>query len=360
MVAAATQLPIALGPSPANAASPDAPNATANPGSDIADNEFMQLLSTLIKPESSATNQSGTATGEKPDKDSTANSDSPSTGYVDVSTWLITPALINQNPQTPVTQDVASDEIDDALTPVSNGVTNALLAQRLKQFDNKSTDAAVKAETGNDKSDMSSFINKDAAAQSPLDLMLKTVESASSDSALRPVDKDVQRVDSDNGTAPPNPLTTTPHAVVNDVGDRAVHVKIESRVDSRQWADDIGTHLSAMVANKTHSASLQLTPDNLGPVQVKIEVNSNQANVWFTADHPDTRTALEQSLPRLRELFASQGMSLMDAGVFGHGAQQQAPMFSRNAQPSYGMTDMSTDVTSTQVILKVGLLDTYA
>lgn len=359
MVAAASQIPTALSSSAAGAVSPDAAKAIGAPGNDIADNEFMQLLSTLIKPDADSSNQSvlpgGKAEKETPSKDdSTANA-------TDVPPWLMVPPVIIPNvpPTTPSSSAQSADgDETDALTPVSNAATNALLAQNLKRLGDNKSDVNAKADKGDAKSELPSFLGKDVAA-SPLDVMLKSVASTA-DNAASPGNKiDTQRVDSDNSNASSIPMMSL-HQAVSDTGEASVQIKVESRIESRQWADEIGNHLSVLVANKSHSASLQLTPENLGPVQVKIEVNSNQANVWFTADHPDTRTALEQSLPRLRELFASQGMSLMDAGVFSQGSQQQAPMFSRGTQPSYGMTDMSTDVTSTQVILKVGLLDTYA
>jgi len=156
-----------------------------------------------------------------------------------------------------------------------------------------------------------------------------------------------------------NNLQTSINNTDNAAG--APQYQIHSRVGSNEWANEVGNRLTLMASHKVQSASLQLNPDNLGPVQVKIEVTNNQANVWFTADHPDTRTALEQSLPQLREMFASQGMSLMDAGVFGQQSrQQQATSFSRDSQPSHGMNDMSHEATMTQYDMKIGLLDTYA
>ena len=44
----------------------------------------------------------------------------------------------------------------------------------------------------------------------------------------------------------------------------------------------------------------------------------NSASVWFGAAHADTRAAIEQSLPRLREMLGASGLSLADAGVFSH------------------------------------------
>ena len=55
--------------------------------------------------------------------------------------------------------------------------------------------------------------------------------------------------------------------------------------------------------NNIQSATLQVSPDHLGPVEVRIDVQSSQVNVSFTAAHPDTRSALEQSIPQLRAML---------------------------------------------------------
>ena len=65
-------------------------------------------------------------------------------------------------------------------------------------------------------------------------------------------------------------------------------------------------------ATRKRTTSLRLWPEHLGPLEVRITMNDDQASVWFGAAHADTRAAIENALPRLRELFASQGLSLTD------------------------------------------------
>ena len=76
----------------------------------------------------------------------------------------------------------------------------------------------------------------------------------------------------------------------------------------------------------------------------------------------DTRAALEQSLPRLRELFAGAGMPLSDSGVFREPPQQpqaQSQPAAGNARTSAG--DIAGAATVTQVAnVRLSLLDTYA
>ena len=48
-----------------------------------------------------------------------------------------------------------------------------------------------------------------------------------------------------------------------------------------------------------------------------VEVEDAQARVQFAAAHATTREAIEQSLPRLRELLEQQGLELAQADVGG-------------------------------------------
>ena len=91
-------------------------------------------------------------------------------------------------------------------------------------------------------------------------------------------------------------------------------------------------------------------------------MQSGQASVWFGATHADTRAALEQALPRLRELFAGAGMSLSDSGVFREPPQQQqaqsAAVAGNSPSPS---VDTAASAAVTQVThVRLALLDTYA
>ena len=72
-----------------------------------------------------------------------------------------------------------------------------------------------------------------------------------------------------------------------------------------------------MMADKgLQTATLRLQPEHLGPVEVKISVDENgSAQVLFSAHHAQTRDALETAMPRLREMFADQGLSLTHTNV---------------------------------------------
>ncbi|MDD0843856.1 flagellar hook-length control protein FliK [Pseudomonas sp. Gutcm_11s] len=64
------------------------------------------------------------------------------------------------------------------------------------------------------------------------------------------------------------------------------------------------------------SAEIQLDPAELGRLEVRIELNKDQAaQVTFVSANPNVRDQLEGQAHRLRELFAQQGMNQLDVNV---------------------------------------------
>jgi flagellar hook-length control protein FliK len=136
---------------------------------------------------------------------------------------------------------------------------------------------------------------------------------------------------------------------------------IQTPVGGAGWADTLGTRLTLMAHQGVTSASLRLSPEHLGPLEVKISLRDNNASVLFGAPQADTRAALEQALPRLRELFAQQGLHLAHAGVSGE-SPRSAPHTARTTAvtASDGAREPGVISVTTTTPASQGLLDTYA
>jgi flagellar hook-length control protein FliK len=78
-----------------------------------------------------------------------------------------------------------------------------------------------------------------------------------------------------------------------------------------------------MLGRAESRAELILTPPHLGKVEVSIHLNGDQGTAQFLASSQSTREALEQAMPRLRELLAQVGISLGEASV-NTSAEEQA------------------------------------
>jgi flagellar hook-length control protein FliK len=98
---------------------------------------------------------------------------------------------------------------------------------------------------------------------------------------------------------------------------------LQPTADPELFSSSLSNRLMMMSQDGVQSARLKLHPENLGPLDVRIQVEEDGARVWFAAQHGQTREALEAAIPRLRELFADQGLQLVRADVTsGEGRQQ--------------------------------------
>jgi flagellar hook-length control protein FliK len=138
--------------------------------------------------------------------------------------------------------------------------------------------------------------------------------------------------------------------------------KVSTPVGEAGFTDEVGDKITWMANHGVQSASLQLTPEHLGPVEVRISVQNGSASVSFNAAHADTRAALEQTLPRLREMFSTQGLTLTDASVSQQSPRGQPQRQTVSAIGAIGGVpgDDSTSSVASVTRVQLGLVDTYA
>lgn len=99
---------------------------------------------------------------------------------------------------------------------------------------------------------------------------------------------------------------------------------VNTPVGARGWDYEVGNKLVWMAGKQEQNAELVLHPPQLGRVEVSIQMKGDQVSTTFVAAHPVARDALENALPRLREMFADAGLSLGQAHVGSDSNYQQA------------------------------------
>ena len=101
--------------------------------------------------------------------------------------------------------------------------------------------------------------------------------------------------------------------------------RIGARVGTQAWDNQVSQRIVYMVG-KEQAATLTLNPPDLGPVQIVLNVSNDQATVAFSSDQLEVRQALENAMPRLREMMSESGIALgnatVDAGVPDQRQQQ--------------------------------------
>ena len=103
---------------------------------------------------------------------------------------------------------------------------------------------------------------------------------------------------------------------------------INTPVNQPAWGDEFGQKITWMANQRNQSAELHLNPPQLGPLDVVLKMNGDQATAMFTSPHAAVRDAIEQAIPKLREMLADNGIMLGHTMVSDHTAnnrQDNAP-----------------------------------
>ena len=107
--------------------------------------------------------------------------------------------------------------------------------------------------------------------------------------------------------------------------------------------------INIMLSKNIQRADIRLDPPELGQLNVRINMNAEQATVQFQVQSAQARDAVEQALPRLREMLEQQGVALADTDV-----QEQQQQMAGDAEQQQGggsRADASTETTSEHEIL---------
>lgn len=98
---------------------------------------------------------------------------------------------------------------------------------------------------------------------------------------------------------------------------------VATPLTSPAWGKDFGDSVVWMSRHTLQTAQINLNPPQMGPVQITLNINGDQATAVFASPHAEVRQAIQDALPQLREMLAGSGINLGQANV-GSQLQQQA------------------------------------
>lgn len=139
-----------------------------------------------------------------------------------------------------------------------------------------------------------------------------------------------------------------------------VTATIAPPLHSPAWPAAFNNTMRVLVTDQTQVARLQLTPGDLGPVDVRIAISEHRAEIAFAVSSPEAKAAIQQALPQLRETFAASGLQLGDAS-FGESARGGGndPAPKGAGWPDNGQMSGET-AAPLPATRAVGLIDLYA
>ncbi|EKQ5902441.1 flagellar hook-length control protein FliK [Vibrio parahaemolyticus] len=131
-------------------------------------------------------------------------------------------------------------------------------------------------------------------------------------------------------------------------GQQGVAAQQQTRAEAAQQAqlplqltkelanEQVAEKVQMMMSKNLKNLDIRLDPPELGRMQIRMTMNNDLANVHFTVTNPQTRDIIEQTLPRLREMLAQQGMQLADSSVQQQSSGQQQSGYAAAEQHGQG------------------------
>jgi len=140
--------------------------------------------------------------------------------------------------------------------------------------------------------------------------------------------KDIQDIENDRWlpvTPGSGQVSSDPHASLNlphqTVGAEAETPRLSQ---DAQWTSNLADTVNQWVERSLQLAELTVPDAGLDSLQVRIELNGQEAKVYFLTDHVQYRDAIESQIENLSDRLADQGLKLTGSFV-GQGGSQNSP-----------------------------------
>jgi flagellar hook-length control protein FliK len=134
----------------------------------------------------------------------------------------------------------------------------------------------------------------------------------------------------------------------------AVPARVDSAVGSSAWNNDVGDRMVWMANQGQSRAELVLTPPQLGRIEISLSMSGNQANAVFISANPEVREALENAMPRLREILADAGVTLGQTQVGADSSGQSTNGRENGDNSSSGRSATAFVASTTSAALAAG------
>lgn len=273
---------------------------------------FASLLLSQMTP---MTEQLPTAASDTAKKDD--SKDDSGTGNSDFSALFAALGMAQMPSQTPVTavKTTADTGADSEKKPLEALSLQSTASKEILQ----TKEDAPSAGTGGDSQDPDG----------------KAANLASFDKTLA---KAEATLDTSQSTAPDAPQGAHAIHAMTHTNTTPATIKTEARLETPvrdpNWGKDLGQKIVWMANQDKQSAQLTLNPPQLGPLEVSLKINGDQATAVFVSAHAEVREAIEAALPRLREMMGAAGLELGQANVSSQSFQQQNEQARQQASSS--------------------------
>ena len=370
------------------------PGSSGNNNSDPVTEDFSKVLDRQVseatdKQEKNQKNDTTAASAQEhadndnpsKDKDTDSAADVPANGSDTFIQSLLTDATTAYK-TTPSLQAMGTVVNPDAMVAASvlpQGVSSVPVNTPLPQETEQISNAVIPA---TNQLLQQSQNQANSAASNPASRLdnywqyLGTADSAASGKFLPPADMN-EDLRLDNATlllkTQEEPLTTQSFGLNSTTTATSQNpvsqdIKVDAPVGQHRWGGEFAQKIVWLSSQQHQVAEIRLNPAHLGPVEVMLSITQDQATAQFVSPHSAVRDAIQEALPRLREMMAENGIQLGNVMVGADSFQQEnkqqqafhAAKDSSNVNSTGGQETTGQVQTAAVPVRHQGLVNTYA
>lgn len=207
----------------------------------------------------------------------------------------------------------SAPEIDSPASPGAPGAADAGLSKAVRSRPSAGAPDPVASSLGDaqaNANEEATLATDAVAAQEPASRGEAFVARATADFAAQPAHT--------RGAFAPHSLQAVdaPRALAPGAAAPSWHsANVPTPVGDAAFPGRFAAEVALLGAAGIERAEIHLQPRELGPVRIELTMSGESARIAFSAAQPDTRQAIEQSLPILEDLLAERGLVLGDASV---------------------------------------------
>ncbi|EPR3242509.1 TPA: flagellar hook-length control protein FliK [Klebsiella aerogenes] len=98
--------------------------------------------------------------------------------------------------------------------------------------------------------------------------------------------------------------------------------QLNAQLGSPEWQQALSQQVLMFHRNGQQSAELRLHPQELGALQITLQLDDKQAQLHIASAHGQVRAAVEAAMPQLRHALAESGINLGQSSVGGEATPQ--------------------------------------
>ena len=134
--------------------------------------------------------------------------------------------------------------------------------------------------------------------------------------------------------------------------------------EPQQFGNEMATHVRVLKRQGGGEVKINLHPAELGRMSITVVTDGLDTRVAFVVETPQARQAVENALPRLRDMMDDAGLSLADSDVSEHHHSENAhdQRDSKKGAPGSPSSDIDTPLEAVTLSVSLDpsrLVDTY-